>query len=87
MRSAISRRLLSGTRPSAKSMERASGLSWADANALMNRPFFSFLAFEYQCRFLSVSDEPCPHCDALRQQLEAEGELAGPAMASSGSSW
>jgi len=77
--------LLKGGPPSTKAMQRASGLSWADAKQLVDRPFFSYLVFEAQCRYLTV--KRCPHCEAIRRQLEKEGELQGNEMASWGSSW
>ncbi len=76
--------LLNGEKPSIKSLQRVSGLSWLDANKLVSRPFFSRLVFEYQCRYFLV--EPCAACGAIGRSL---GEQSDPSAAvqSSGSSW
>jgi hypothetical protein len=59
--------LLNGERPSVKSVQRISELSWSDANKLISRPFFSRLMFEYQCHYLLFEPlvESCAACDAI----------------------
>jgi hypothetical protein len=76
---------LNGVKPSIKSVQRVSGLSWSDANKLVSRPFFSRLAFEYQCRYLIV--EPCNACEAIGRALDAQSDQSTAAVQSSGSSW
>jgi hypothetical protein len=76
---------LNGLRPSVKAIQRASGLSWADAKMVVSRPFFNQLVFQYQCRYLAV--EPCADCDALAHALDEEADASGESVRSSGSSW
>ena len=59
--------LLNGNKPSVKSLQRKSGLSWSDANKLVRRPFFSKLVFEYQCRYLFYKPvaRSCHACAAI----------------------
>jgi hypothetical protein len=64
--------LLNGEKPSVKSLQRVSGLSWSDANKLVSRPFFSRLAFEYQCRYFLF--EPCAACDAIGEALSDQSD-------------
>jgi hypothetical protein len=75
--------LLNGTKPSVKSLQRASGLSWLDANKLISRPFFGRLVFEYQCRYLLV--EQCA-CGAVGRALADQSDPSA-AVHSPGSSW
>jgi hypothetical protein len=76
---------LNGIRPSINRIARASGLSWAEANKLVSRPFFSRLVFEYQCRSLSI--EPCDACDALGTTLSERSDPSLAVGRSPGSSW
>jgi hypothetical protein len=64
--------LLNGEKPSVKSLQRVSGLSWSDANKLVSRPFFSQLVFEYQFRYFVV--EPCAACDAIGSHLADQSD-------------
>jgi hypothetical protein len=67
--------ILNGPSPSIKSIQLASGLSWADTKFLVGRPLFRRLVFEYQCRFLLAEAHPdCPECKALAQSLEKSEE-------------
>jgi hypothetical protein len=68
--------LLNGEKPSVKSVQRVSGLSWSDANKLVGRPFFSKLAFEYQCRYLLYEPvaRSCAACAAIGQALAAQSD-------------
>jgi hypothetical protein len=76
-----------GKQPSVKGIQRHSGLSWADAKAIIDRPFFGHLVFQYQCRYLTLDPEPCPDCEALARRLDTEDGVSGQFMRSSESSW
>jgi hypothetical protein len=69
--------LLNGTKPSIKSLQRVSALSWSDANKLVSRPFFEQLVFEYQCRCLLYEPvaRSCEVCTSIvpAPQLGPEG--------------
>lgn len=78
---------LDGKQPSIKELQRASGLSWADAKEIVGRPFFSQLVFQYQCRYLTLNPEHCPECEALARRLNKEDTRSGHLMRSSESSW
>jgi hypothetical protein len=79
--------MLNGRPPSVKSIQQASGLSWADTKVLVRRPLFRRLVFEYQCRFLLAEMHPdCPECKALAPSLRQSKEGDSP-IRSSGSSW
>jgi hypothetical protein len=54
--------------PSVKSLQEASGLSWADAKEILNRPYFGWLTFEYECRYLTYQAWP--------EKIRAENEAA-----------
>jgi hypothetical protein len=60
-----------GNKPSVKSLQRFSGLSWSDANKLVLRPFFSQLVFGYQCRYLLYEPvaRSCSACDPIGRAL------------------
>jgi hypothetical protein len=64
-------RVLRGeTEPSARRLQIASGLSWTDAENLLRRSLLRRWAFEYQCRFLTVSDKAdCPDCRRLMKHM------------------
>ena len=63
------------TEPSIKSIEVASGLSWADARKLVQRPYFKRLVFQHQCRHLAAHPESdCAECASLRAE-EAESRV------------
>jgi hypothetical protein len=68
--------MLAGTQRSARSVQKASGLSWSDSKHLMKRPFFYRLVFEHQCRHIVGAHHArdCPECRKLRQKY-LEGEL------------
>lgn len=78
--------LLNGKQPSIKGVQRTSGLSWADAKKLVDRPFFRKLVFAHQCRLLTFEPEPCPECEALARRLADQG-TSTQVMASSESHW
>jgi hypothetical protein len=77
--------ILNGGKASIKGVQRASGLSWADARTVISRPFFSQLVFEHQCRSLVV--EPCPECEELGRRLAGNLGDANASLLSSESSW
>jgi hypothetical protein len=79
--------VVNGAAPSIKSIQRASGLSWADTSHLVGRPSFQRLVFEHQCRVLRHSAHAdCPDCMAVARSLEVS-EAPGSSIGSSGSSW
>jgi hypothetical protein len=79
--------VLNGEKPSVKSLERESGLSWSDANRLVRRPFFSRLVFEYQCRYFLFEPiaKSCADCATIERVLAAES-VPSEAVECSGSS-
>jgi hypothetical protein len=79
--------LLNGVTPSIKSIQRNSGLSWADSKHLVGRQFFRRLVFEHQCRHLLADHDPdCPDCRAVAHSLEA-AKAENSLIRSSNSSW
>jgi hypothetical protein len=68
---AAARIMLDHQTPSIKQIQDASGMSWADANAMVERPYFNRLVFDYQCNHVlarSLADS-CPACRRLADAL------------------